>query len=61
MILAPRLGSLAVRKTNIRDVSIRNINAGAVLPSFTGLTSLRNLTVTFNNAAIAFPALTLNE
>ncbi len=33
-------------KSNIRDVSIRNINAGAVLPSFTGLTSLRNLTVT---------------
>ncbi|MEI6107163.1 MAG: filamentous hemagglutinin N-terminal domain-containing protein, partial [Opitutae bacterium] len=47
--------------SNIRDVSLRNINAGAVLPSFTGLTNLRNLTLTFNGAAIALPALTLTN
>ena len=33
-------------QSNIRDVSLRNVNAGAVLPSFTGLTNLRNLTIT---------------
>ncbi len=44
---------------NFRDVSIRNTNAGALVPSFTGLTSLRNLTLQFNNAAIAMPATTL--
>ncbi len=47
--------------SNIRDVNLRNINAGSVLPSFTGLTSLRNLTLTFDNAAIAFPAITLTN
>src|SRR5581483_7092436 len=46
---------------NIRDVSITNTNSGAVLPSFTGLTGLRNLTVNFANAAIAFPAITLTN
>ncbi len=48
-------------KANIRDVAIRNVNAGAQLPSFSGLTNLRNLTVTFNNAAISFPAITLTN
>ena len=48
-------------KSNIRDVALRNVNSGAVLPSFAGLTNLRNLTVTFNNAAIAFPAVTLTN
>ena len=48
-------------QANIRDVSLRNINAGAVLPSFTGLTNLRNLTLEFDNAAIAFPAVTLTN
>ena len=37
--------------SNIRDVSLRNTNAGATLPSFAGLTGLRNLTVAFDNAA----------
>src|SRR5207249_5286068 len=48
-------------KSNIQDVSIRNTNAGAVTPSFSGLTNLRNLTIVFNNAAIAFPAVTLTN
>ena len=48
-------------QSNIRDVSLRNTNAGAILPSFTGLTNLRNLTLEFDSAAIAFPALTLTN
>ena len=48
-------------QADIRDVSLRNTNAGAVLPSFTGLTNLRNLTLEFDNAAIAFPAITLTS
>ena len=43
-------------QTNIRDVSLRNTNASAIIPSFTGLTNLRNLTVEFDNAAIAVPS-----
>ena len=46
---------------DIRDVALRNVNAGAVLPSFTGLSNLRNLTLEFDNAAIAFPAVTLTN
>ena len=45
--------------SNIRDLAIRNVNSGAVLPNFTGLSNLRNLTVSFDNAAIAFPAITV--
>ena len=45
--------------SDIRDVSLRNTNAGATLPSFAGLTGLRNLTVAFDNAAVGLPALTL--
>ena len=44
---------------DIRDLAIRNVNSGAVLPSFTGLSNLRNLTVSFDNAAIAFPTVTV--
>ncbi len=44
---------------NIRDLGLRNVNAGATIPSLAGLTNLRNLTMTFDNAPIALPALTL--
>ena len=44
---------------NFRDVSIRNINAGATVPAVAGLTALRNLTLTYNNAPVTLPALTL--
>ncbi len=46
---------------NVRDVAIRNINAGAVLPSFSGLTSLRNLTVDFDSAQIILPTIALTQ
>ncbi|MBA5867991.1 MAG: filamentous hemagglutinin N-terminal domain-containing protein [Nitrospira sp. CR1.3] len=46
-------------QSNIRDVGLRNVNAGATVPALAGLTNLRNLTLTFNNAPIALPALTL--
>lgn len=46
---------------NIRDVYLRDTNAAAVVPSFTGLSSLRNLTIVFNNSAISLPAITLNN
>jgi hypothetical protein len=48
-------------KSNIRDVKIENINANAAVPSFTGLTNLRNLTLIFSNAAVALPAITLTN
>ena len=48
-------------ESNIRDVAMRNINAGAVLPSFAGLSNLRNLTVNFDAAPIVFPAVTLTN
>ena len=35
------------------------MNAGATVPSLAGLTSLRNLTLTFDTAPIALPTLTL--
>ena len=57
-VAAPVFGGVAA---NIRDVSLRNINAGAILPSFAGLTNLRNLTLFFDSAAIALPALTLTS
>jgi hypothetical protein len=45
--------------TNFRDLALRNVNAGATVPSFAGLTNLRNLTLTYNNAPVALPVLTL--
>ncbi len=45
--------------SNIRDVGLRNINGSATLPILSGLTNLRNLTLIFNNAAIALPATTI--
>ena len=45
--------------SNIRDVGLRNTNAGATIPSLAGLTNLRNLTLTFDNAPVALPSLTL--
>ncbi|MBS0359671.1 MAG: hypothetical protein JSS53_10400, partial [Proteobacteria bacterium] len=41
---------------NIRDVNLDNANSGALVPSFTGLTNLRNLTLNFENAGINFNA-----
>src|SRR6185295_17448160 len=35
----------------------RNVNAGAMVPVLAGLTNLRNLTLTFNNAAMTLPTL----
>ncbi len=46
-------------QSNIRDVGLRNVNAGATIPALAGLTSLRNLTLTFDTAPIALPTLTL--
>ncbi len=45
---------------NIRDFALRNINASASVPTLSTLTSLRNLTLQFDNAAIALPAATLH-
>ena len=44
---------------NFRDLALRNVSAGATVPSFAGLTNLRNLTLTYNNAQVALPVLTL--
>ncbi len=46
-------------QSNIRDVGLRNINAGAIVPALAGLTSLRNLTLTFDTAPVTLPTLTL--
>jgi hypothetical protein len=46
-------------QSNIRDVGLRNLNAGAIVPALAGLTSLRNLTLTFNTAPVTLPTLTL--
>ena len=45
-------------RTNIRDIGLRNLNAGAIIPALAGVTNLRNLTLTFDNASIALPSLT---
>ncbi|MDR3478401.1 MAG: filamentous hemagglutinin N-terminal domain-containing protein, partial [Gammaproteobacteria bacterium] len=46
---------------NIRDLSLRNLNTTASLPTNIGLlTGLRNLTVIFDKASIVLPALTLH-
>ncbi|MFZ5495707.1 MAG: beta strand repeat-containing protein [Verrucomicrobiota bacterium] len=56
---------LAGMVSNIRDLAVRNVNAGAKVPvispgttNLAGLTGLRNLTLTFNNAPINLPGLT---
>jgi len=53
--------SFAGTLSNIRDVGLRNTDAAASLPSLAGLTNLRNLTVAFDNAAVALPASTLTS
>ncbi len=42
---------------NVRDLGLRNVNAAATVPALPA--GLRNLTLIFNNAAIALPAVTL--
>ncbi|MDR3477200.1 MAG: MBG domain-containing protein, partial [Gammaproteobacteria bacterium] len=47
---------------NIQDFKLRNVSSGALLPTnLTSLTNLRNLSLIFDNAGIAFPALTLQS
>src|SRR5208282_5047498 len=46
---------------DLRDLNLRNIYASAAIPSLVGLTNLRNLTLTFDNAALTLPALTLTS
>jgi hypothetical protein len=48
---------------NIRDLGVWNVNLGATssLPSFVGLTNLRNLSIAFNNAAVTLPTITLTN
>jgi hypothetical protein len=43
---------------NVRDFGLRNVAAGATLPSLTGLTNLRNLTLQFDNAPITLGGFT---
>jgi hypothetical protein len=50
--------SLAGTVTNIRDLALRNVNGGATVPSLAGATNLRNLTLLFNNAAVALNGVT---
>jgi hypothetical protein len=48
--------------SNIRDVSLRNTDIAAAPPTnLASLPNLRNLTLTFDNAAISLPALTLTS
>ncbi|MBI3516313.1 MAG: filamentous hemagglutinin N-terminal domain-containing protein, partial [Proteobacteria bacterium] len=51
-------GAVSVGGTlaNIRDFALRNANAGATAPTLNTLTGLRNLTLQFDNAAIALGA-----
>jgi hypothetical protein len=44
--------------TNFRDIGLRNTNAGATVPTLSGLTNLRDLTLTFDSAPVNLPALT---
>ena len=46
-------------RANFRDVQLRNVSASATIPSFAGLTNLRNLTLVFDTAPITLPAITL--
>ena len=43
---------------NFRDIGLRNTNAGAAVPTLSGLTNLRNLTLTFDSAPVNLPTLT---
>jgi len=45
---------------DIQSLTIANANAGALLPSFAGLTGLTSVTIDFPAAAIAVPTLTLD-
>jgi precorrin-2 methylase len=57
---ANNLGTMTFGGTlaNIRDLNLRNVNASAALPTnLASLSSLRHLTLQFDNAAIAFPAI----
>ncbi len=45
-------------QVNIRDIGLRNINAGAIVPTLVGVTNLRNLTLRFDNTPITLPSLT---
>lgn len=48
--------------SNIQDLSLRNIDSNATLPTnLTSLSSLHNLRVQFDNASINFPTLNLNN
>src|SRR5581483_11619014 len=49
--------------SNVRDVARRNINAnaGSTVTNITLLTNLRNVTIIFDNAGVAAPALTLHS
>ena len=49
--------SFAGAQSNFRDVQLRNINVGATVPVLAGLTNLRNLTLTFDSAAMTVPTL----
>src|SRR5262249_15321027 len=46
--------------TNFRDIGLRNTNATATVPTLSGLTNLRNLTLTFDSAPVNLPALTVS-
>ena len=46
-------------RANFRDVQLGNVSASATIPSFAGLTNLRNLTLVFDTAPITLPAITL--
>src|SRR5262249_33153223 len=43
---------------SVRDLGLRNTNAGATLPALP--VGMRNLTLIFNNAALTLPAVTLS-
>ena len=49
--------SFAGTQSNFRDVQLRNVNVGATVPVLAGLTNLRNLTLTFDTAAMTVPTL----
>src|SRR5207237_1399952 len=50
-------GAVSVGGTasNLRDFGVRNVTAGATVPTLSGLGNLRNLTLQFDNAAMALP------
>ncbi|HVU22612.1 MAG TPA: autotransporter-associated beta strand repeat-containing protein [Opitutus sp.] len=48
-------------KANIRDVILRNTNADAAVPSFSGLTNLRDVALTFDHAGIGMDSGTVRN